>query len=274
MSVRLVPFALALLWGFNWPAIRVVLTEIPPWSLRGFGLGFGALLLFGVTALRGRRLSLPRAIWRDVAVAGFLAVAVFNISSAFAQLTTTTSRAAIITYTMPVWAALFARLALGERIDARKGMALAVGAAGIALLALPILQGSGSKWGLIFPLTAAVAWAAAIVWQKRFPVEGDRIVITAWQLLLGSCVAWTGALVFRETPHLWPLSGTVTAAFAFHVIGATALAYVLWFSMLDRVGATTSALTTLMSRWSGCCRPWRWSATGRARWTGSASRQS
>jgi drug/metabolite transporter (DMT)-like permease len=246
VNVRLVPFALALLWGFNWPAVKLGLTEIPPFSLRGFGLGFGAALLFAFAALRGSVLTLPRPVWRDVAVGGLLSVAVFNLAATFSQLTTTTSRAAILTFTMPLWSALLARIVLGERIDGRKALALGIGAVGIGLLALPILAGDGSKWGLVFPLIAATGWAAGTIWQKRFPVAGDRIVITAWQLLVAMVCAWAGAALFGETPHLWPLSAPVAAAFVFHVIGAMAIAYVLWFSLLAQVSATVSALTTLM----------------------------
>jgi drug/metabolite transporter (DMT)-like permease len=52
--------ALALFWGLNWPAVRTVLFELPPWTFRAVGLGAGALFLFAFATLRGHRLTLRR----------------------------------------------------------------------------------------------------------------------------------------------------------------------------------------------------------------------
>src|SRR3546814_8916603 len=68
----------------------------------------------------GRRLGVARAMWGRLAVAGVLNIAAFNLATSFAQLATSTSRAAILTFTMPLWSALFARLLLDERLDAAK----------------------------------------------------------------------------------------------------------------------------------------------------------
>src|SRR5262245_4016247 len=108
------PILLALLWGFNWPAIRIALNEIPPFALRSIGLGSASLLLLGIAAVLHRRLSVERSSLMPLLMAGTLNIAGFNIFTAFAQLSTTTSRAAILTYTMPVWAVMFAALILRE----------------------------------------------------------------------------------------------------------------------------------------------------------------
>jgi len=171
---------------------------------------------------------------------------VFNVATAFAQLNTSTSRAAVLTFTMPVWTALFAWLLLGERIDRRKAVALAAGALGIALLAWPVLAAGGSKKGLVFPLVAALGWAAGTVYLKWRPIAGDRIVATGWQLAVGAACAGLGLLASGETPRLARFDAQVAAALAFHVLLATALAYLVWFRMLERTSASTSALTTLM----------------------------
>ena len=94
-----------------------------------------------------------------------LTVAVFNMCAAFAQLTTSTSRAAVLTFTMPLMSAALAWAVLGERPDRKSALALALGGAGIVVLAVPVLRGLvapvpvGSVWGLLFPLGAALAWA-------------------------------------------------------------------------------------------------------------------
>lgn len=244
--MRIVPVVLALIWGLNWPAVRIALTALPPWTLRSAGLACGALLLFVIAKALGRRLAPAPGMVPRIAIAGVLNIAVFNLATAFAQLNTSTSRAAVITFTMPVWTALFAWLLLGERPDRRKALALAAGAIGIGLLAWPVLAGGESKKGLIFPLVAALGWASGTVYLKWRPIAGDRVVGTAWQLAVGAVCAGLGLVASGEIPHFMHFDSQVAAALAFHVLLATALAYLLWFRMLERTSASTSALTTLM----------------------------
>ncbi|WP_119387877.1 DMT family transporter [Taklimakanibacter lacteus] len=236
----LFPVLLALLWGFNWPAVKIALGEIPPFALRSIGLASGSLLLLLVALALRRRLAVARASWLPLILAGTLNIAGFNIFTAFAQLITTTSRAAILTYTMPVWSVLLAALILGEAIDRRKALALGSGALGIALLAYPVFE-SGATPGLIFPLLAALSWSLGTIVLKKWPLKSDPIATTAYQLMIGAAISGIGLLVSGQAVPA-SLSGLVAGALAFHVIGAMAGAYMLWFAILARNPASTSAL--------------------------------
>lgn len=236
----LLPLLLALLWGFNWPAVKIVLSEFPPFVLRSIGLTSGGLILLAVALLLRRRLTVVAAAWFPLIMAGTLNIAGFNIFTAFGQLSTTTSRAAILTYTMPIWSTLLAALFLGEAIDRRKATALGAGALGIALLAYPVFQ-SGATQGVIFPLLAALSWALGTIVLKKWPLKSDPIVTTSYQLLIGAFISVIGLGVSGQAlPE--SLSPTVAAAFTFHIIGATAGAYFLWFAILARNPASTTAL--------------------------------
>ena len=249
----LIPPVLAIAWGLNWPAVKTMLTVIPPFSARALGLGLGVLLLAGLALLRRTPLWPQRAAWPAIWVGGLLTVAVFNICTAFAQLTTSTSRAAVLTFTMPLMSAALAWWLLGDRPDRRSRVALGLGGLGVACLALPVLQAlaaaaSGAArtplWGLLLPLGAALAWALGTVATKRWPPPGDRIVLTAWQLGIGAAVAAVAALAAGEhLPTVWPLR--VQVALAWHVLIATAVAYVLWYRLLASATATVSSLTRL-----------------------------
>ena len=230
MRPALIPPLLAIAWGLNWPAVKTMLSVLAPFSARGLGLGLGVFLLFGLALLRRTPLLPQRAAWPAVLIGGVLTVAVFNMCTAFAQLTTSTSRAAVLTFTMPLMSAALAWAVLGERPDRKS--ALALGGAGIVVLAVPVLRGlaapvpvaahAGSAWGLLFPLGAALAWALGTVATKRWPPPGDRIVITAWQLGIGAACATLAALATGERlPALWP--PRVLVALAWHVLIATAV---------------------------------------------------
>jgi drug/metabolite transporter (DMT)-like permease len=124
------------------------------------------VLLGAATMTLGQSLAVRRADWGKIVVAGLLNCAAFNILAAFAQVSLTASRAAILTYTMPLWSVLFARLALSERIDGLRAVALLLGAGGIALLAepfWPLIAAGRVPAGLAYVLAGAIAWAAGTV---------------------------------------------------------------------------------------------------------------
>ena len=272
MRQPLIPLLLALAWGLNWPAVKTMLQLLPPFTARGLELGLGALLLLTLAALQRKPVWPARGAGPGIVVGGLLTVALFNTCTAFAQLATSTSRAAVLTFTMPLMSAALAWWLLEERPGRRGAWALALGALGLAVLAwtvlawpvlraLQALQGpSGGHGatlrGLLLPLAAALAWALGTVAAKRWPPVGDRMVFTAWQLLLGAACTTLGALLTGEQlPPLWARAADgalslgwpprVLVALAYHVVVATAIVYVLWYRLLAAHSVTVASLTTL-----------------------------
>lgn len=244
-SLLLVPL-LGLLWGFNWPAVRISLTEIAPWALRAGGMTFAGLALVVVALARGISLKVPAAHWPRLIVAGILSIAAFNILLAFAQLMAPTSRAAILTFTMPVWATLMAWPVLGERFDRPRLIGLGLGIAGLLCLGLPLIRAGQLSPGLALALLASLSWALGTIVTKRWPVSAPTLTIAAWQLLIGGVAAGIGMLIFEGVPVPKTLSPPVAAALAFHILGAQALAYFLWFTVIARLPAGIASLGTLM----------------------------
>jgi drug/metabolite transporter (DMT)-like permease len=244
-SILLVPL-LGLLWGFNWPAVRISLTEIAPWTLRAGGMTFAGLALVAVALARGISLKVPTAHWPRLIVAGILSIAAFNILLAFAQLMAPTSRAAILTFTMPVWATLMAWPVLGERFDQPRLIGLGLGIAGLLCLGLPLIRAGQLSPGLALALLASLSWALGTIVTKRWPVAAPTLTIAAWQLLIGGAAAGIGMLAFEGMPVPKALSPSVAAALTFHILGAQALAYFLWFTVIARLPAGIASLGTLM----------------------------
>jgi drug/metabolite transporter (DMT)-like permease len=81
-SAKLMLVVLSFVWGTTWPAMRIALIEIPPFSMRVVSLGLGAAALLAVVKLQGRSFALAR--WRDwghVIVAGILNIIGFTMLS-------------------------------------------------------------------------------------------------------------------------------------------------------------------------------------------------
>ena len=237
---------LTLLWGLNWPAVKIALGEFDPWTLRAIGLSSGGMILAGCALVRGDRLSVRRDHWLRLGVAGMLTIASFNLLLGYAQLHAPTSRAVIVTFTMPVWTVLFARLFLGELLDRSRTIALAVGLAGLIALGWPLVRDGQFSIGLVYALLAGICFALGTIVTKRFPVEAPPITIATWQLLSGAACAAVGMIAFEHVAL--PSSVSVAAALAifYHVVFSQAIAHILWFAALTRIPAGTAGLATLM----------------------------
>src|SRR5437870_5520151 len=215
---------LGLLWGLNWPAVKISLGEIGPWTLRASALSIAALALLALSLARGRSLRIRRDHWWRVGVPGVLAIAAPNILVAYAQLSAPTGRIAVIAFTMPIWATILAWLILGEPLDKRRLVGLALGVAGLVALAWPLVLAGQVTIGLVLAFMAALCWATGTVLMKRFPTETSSLAFATWQLLIGaSCVA-IGTLVFEGIPRPHALACSTIVAFTYHALLGQALA--------------------------------------------------
>jgi drug/metabolite transporter (DMT)-like permease len=119
--------------------MRIALAEIPPFSMRTVSLALGAGVLLLVVRLQGRDFGFARTRdWAHVIVAGILNIVGFTMLSVIALLFAATARVAMLSYTMPIWAALFAWFALGERFTTARILALLMCGAGMAILIYPL----------------------------------------------------------------------------------------------------------------------------------------
>jgi drug/metabolite transporter (DMT)-like permease len=237
---------LALLWGFNWPAVKIVLMEISPWAFRASAMSLGGAILAGIAIMRGHSLAVRRKHWPRLLAAGFLSIAVFNILLTFAQLSGPTSRAAIVTFTMPIWTVVFARFLLGEKLDRRRCVGLVLGAGGLLALGWPLIMAGELTSGVYLSLAAGICWALGTIVSKRFPVDAPPLTIATWQILVGAACATAGMLAFEGVSLPHALKETTVLAFLYHVLLSQALAYLLWFAILARIPAGVASLGTLM----------------------------
>ena len=236
---------LALAWGLSWIAVAVALRELSPWSLRFMGCSLGAATLFAAAILSGHSLKVPRGEAKHIMVAGFCNVALFQILSSFAQMSGATSRAIIITYSMPIWATILSWLLLGERLDRIRGLAFALCVAGLAILVYPLFT-DGFPPTVYYSLTCAVGWALATVYMKWMKVTVEPLANAAWQLLFGFLFIAVGAFVFEGLPHVWPLQGQTILAVLFIGLFGVGLAHFLWWAIVGRLPTTTASIGALL----------------------------
>src|SRR3981189_1800657 len=121
-------------WGFNWPVTKYLLGELPPLTLRGVTGVIGALLLAVFAVIRRQSLRLAADQWARVHLAAVLNVTGWMVLMGLALVWLPASEAALIAYTMPVWASILAWPILGERPNLLRVISLAMAFAGLAAI--------------------------------------------------------------------------------------------------------------------------------------------
>jgi drug/metabolite transporter (DMT)-like permease len=245
-SAKLMVVVIGLVWGFNWVAARIILSVLPPWTMRALGIGLGAATLFTAASIAGVRLRVRRGERLKVVIAGFFNVAIFNACSAYAQVYSTTSRAIVIANSMPIWAALLSRLALKERFNAAKLAGLVLCTAGLVTLIWPLAR-AGFPLGALFALICAWTWASGTIYLKWAQIDAPVLAVAAWQLLFGWLMLMAGMLWFEGVPNEWPLPPHVLAWIGYNGVIGMGMAYFLWFVVVERLPATTASLGLLLS---------------------------
>ncbi|HXD44615.1 MAG TPA: DMT family transporter [Pseudolabrys sp.] len=242
---RLLVFLLAFAWGGNWIAVAIGVHGETPWSLRFLGSALGALTLIAAAWLTGHTLKVPRAERIHVMIAGFLNVACFQIFSAFAQLNGATSRVIILTYSMPIWTTIMSRFLLGERLNAVRRLAIALCAAGLAVLVWPLFA-HGVPATVFLGLGCAIVWGGATVYLKWVKVTVPPLANAAWQLVFGFLFIAAGTFVFEGVPHVRGLTLETWAAILFMGVVGTGFAHFLWWSIAGRLSPITASIGSLM----------------------------
>jgi len=133
-SALLLLAGLTLGWGFNWTVIKVVLEQIAPLSFRLWCLLGGAAGLFALARLNGLEWRVPSGQWPRLCLITLFNVTLWNVFVVYGVPLMDSGRAAILTFTLPVWSTIGGVWMLGERMSARKWLGLALGVAGVLLV--------------------------------------------------------------------------------------------------------------------------------------------
>lgn len=237
---------IGLLWGLNWPAVKFLLTEFPPVTMRAIAFTAAALMLALVARLRGDTLRPALHDLPAMASTGLCLIFGFNVLTALGQTLTETSKAAIIAYTMPALTAGLAVLILGERLGPRRLGALVIGTLGLGVLASENLSELiAAPAGPAIMLAAALSWALGNVALKSRGWALSPLSLNVWFFGISAAISWPLAIL-TEPPLAIPSTGVI-ATLTFHVAGPMVICYALWTVLMGRLTAVTAAIAALLA---------------------------
>jgi drug/metabolite transporter (DMT)-like permease len=233
-------------WGFNWPVTKFLISELPPLTLRGSTGVIGAGLLAVLALISGQSLKVPRGLWPRLVLAAALNVTAWMVLMGLALLWLPASEAALIAYTMPVWASMLAWPILGERLNLLRGLALVMAFAGLAAImgGNGVSASSAKLPGIIMALAGSVGFALGTVLAKKLPLALPPFTAAAWQIGIG-CLPVAVVGLFVETSHWDAVTTLGWTLIIYSTVVQFCIAYVAWFSALARLPASVAAIGTM-----------------------------
>jgi len=233
-------------WGINWPINKFLLSELPPFTMRGVPGVIGAGLLALLALAFRQSLHVPREIWPRLLVAAFFNVAAWMTLMGLALLWLPASEAVLIAYTLPIWASLLAWPVLGERPNLLRVISLVMAFAGLAA----IMGGNGFAAsleklpGMLMALGGSIGFAIGTVLTKKYPLHLPPFSAAAWQVGLGSLPV---ALIGLGFEHADPakLSSVGWILIFYCTVVQFCVGYVCWFAALARLPASVAAIGTM-----------------------------
>jgi drug/metabolite transporter (DMT)-like permease len=242
--------ALSVLWGCSFFFAKVAIGELGPFTVVFARVTLAALALNIALAVTGTGL-----FRRGVSWPAFFAMGLLNNALPFSlifwgQTEIASGLASILNATTPLFTLVVAHaLTQDEKIDQVKIAALLAGLAGVTVLVGPdLLVGGSSWWGQIACLGAALSYAFAGVYGRRFRAMGVAPIAAAAGQVTASTVLILPIMLLIERPWTLPAapSTTVWLALAGLALLSTALGYVLYFRILSVTGATNLLLVTFL----------------------------
>ena len=237
---------LTLAWGMNWSVMKIGVTEMPPLWFRSISLVLGTALLGLILVLRGAALKIPRG-----SAGRILAVTIPNIIVWYAVVTIAMTmlpagRAAILGFTMPVWAALIGALFYREPIDRRIAIGVVCALAAVALLVAGDWKAlSGHPLGVLLMLFAAVSWAWGMHAYRRTQIDMDTLVLTFWMMVFACPFIVAGSALF-EFAHWRVPTGAEWWPIVYNAVLVLAIGNLIWFTVARSLPATTAGLSSMM----------------------------
>jgi drug/metabolite transporter (DMT)-like permease len=231
-----------MLWAANFAVSKYILNSgFRPLAYSSVRYACAALVFVTITVALERSLRIGR---RDLPLVAFaVALLIVNqLSFVYGLDLSTATTVALLFGTLPIFTALFSSLVGVEQLHTRFWIAAAISFTGVALVSLGSGgEVSGNVWGDLLAVSAAATWAAysvaiAPLMRRYSPYRLSAVLLFA--AFVGLALLGGGQLRDQD----FDFGALVWLGFAFAVLGPLVITNVLWFTAIDRVGPSRSAL--------------------------------
>jgi drug/metabolite transporter (DMT)-like permease len=263
---------LTLIWGINWPIMKIGVTGFPPLTFRMLCLWLGTPVL-GLALLAMKvPFRIERRHWRELLVLAVFNMFIWHALIILAVQSLSSRRSAILGYTMPIFSAVLGALVFGDQLTKRTWGGVAAASLGVILLLWhEVANLSGKPAGVLLALTAASTWALGTQLLRRTTMPVPTLAISFWMTFMTAGVISVLAFVFEREQWLTPSSSN-WSAIGFNALLVFGFAHAAWFYLARSLPPVASTLSVMLipvlgvfsgALWLGEVLHWQdWAAVG------------
>jgi len=241
---------LATVWGGSFLFNAILVAELPVITIVAIRVTVAALALWGFVHVTGRKIPTTPQVWGALFILGVLNNAIPFSLIVQGQTQITSGLASILNATTPFFTILVAGFFLtDERFSVLRVLGVVVGFSGVILMVGPEALGSlgADFWAQLCALGAALSYGFASVFGRRFrELKVDPVMVATGQVTMSSLVLWPIALWIDGPQDILGLSFNAAASMFGLAVLCTSFAYILYFRILERAGATNISLVTFL----------------------------
>jgi drug/metabolite transporter (DMT)-like permease len=241
---------LSFLWGGSFFFIEIALTGLPIFTIVFLRVFIGTTILFAFLLITGKKIPKSKRIWLNFLVMGLLNNVIPFCLIVSGQRFISGGFASILNATTPFFTVIVAQfLTKDEKMNVGKAVGVIFGFFGVLILIgfESLLIGSNKLFGIIAVLIAAISYAFAGIWGRRFKSLNIDPVVTATGQLISSSFVLLPIMLTVNKPWNLPMPGLTVWGSVFGIaLFSTALAYIIYFKILSTSGATNVLLVTFL----------------------------
>jgi drug/metabolite transporter (DMT)-like permease len=241
---------LATVWGGSFLFNAILVAELPVITIVAIRVTVAALALWGFARVTGRKIPTTPQVWGALLILGVLNNAIPFSLIVQGQTQITSGLASILNATTPLFTILVAGFFLtDERFSILRVLGVIVGFSGVILMVGPdALGGLGADfWAQLCALGAALSYGFASVFGRCFrELKVDPVMVATGQVTMSSLVLWPIALWIDGPQDILGLSFNAAASMFGLAVLCTSFAYIVYFLILERAGATNISLVTFL----------------------------
>lgn len=236
---------LTLVWGFNWPVMKLGVADYPPLGFRAISIWLGLPVLALALVWLKVPFRVPRSAWPELVWLGATNMFIWHACIILAVKALSGGRAAILGYTMPVFSAVIGALLFSAVLARRAWLGVGACAAGVGLLLWHELTDLSGRPGYVaLALVAAATWALGTQLLRRTRIGLPTLAISFWMTAMTAVVMTVLSLLFEREQLYWP--GRVTwGSIGYNAVLIFGFAHAAWFYLARGLPPIASTLSVM-----------------------------
>ena len=236
---------LTLVWGFNWPMLKLGVNHYPPLSFRSLSMWMGLPFLALVLYAKKVPFRIPKSAWKELFMLATTNMLVWHVLIILAVQNLSSGRSAILGYTMPIFSAIIGVLGYRAALRWRGWLGVGCAAFGVVLLLWHELSAiSGKPLGVVLGLVAAAFWGLGTQQIRHTRIQAPTLALVFWMTCMSSVLMSVLAVAF-ERDQWGPPPDMAWAAIVYNAFGVFVFAQAAWLSLARNLPPLASTLSVM-----------------------------